>query len=342
MALALAAAHARAQPSPAAAGDDAITVVYASCPPQAIDERELINAAQVELAPARVEFVAVSALDAARRDFGRIDKDGTPTLWLRVCGSEPAQIGMIKDGMLSGQQTIDLSDSTPAVRSRALALALAEYYRAQQRALATPQHGEPSADGPARPSPAPATVAASPPATPPRDAGPARDVGAARDAATSLGWFAAVSFRDFTADGTWLLGPEAGVAIGPLRIGLSVLGHRNSDPLGAVTLGSATVLLAYQPLVIGRSPAFVPRVRAELGATYGVGQASGGVRGSDAVALQTSLLLEAPLRVSFGDTLHVELVPACGFAGGLRAHADRRDLATTRGPFFGLSLLLGR
>lgn len=311
-------------------------MVYASCAPQAIDERELIDAAQVELAPAHVEFVAVSALDVAGRDFARIDQDSTPTLWLRVCGSEPAQIGMIEDGMLGGRQAIDLSDSTPAVRSRALALALAEYYRAQLRARATPQRGEPNADAPARPPPAPTTAAASLPAT------PSRDAVAARDAATSLGWFAALSLRDFTADGTWLLGPEAGVAIGPLRIGLSALGHRNSDRLGAVTLGSATLLLSYQPLVIGRSPAFVPRVRAELGATYGVGQPAGGVRGSDALALQTAILLEAALRVSVGDTLHLELVPTCGFAGGLRARADRRDLATTRGPFFGVSLLLAQ
>lgn len=225
-------------------------------------------------------------------------RDGTPTLWLRVCGSEPAQIGMIKDGMLGGQQAIDLSDSTPAVRSRALALALAEYYRAQLRAPATPQHSEPSADGPARPSPAPATVAASPPAARARRGRRARCRHFARLVRRRI--LARLHRRRHMVVRT---GDRRGDRPAAHRVErLSILGHRNSDQLGAVTVGSATVLLSYQPLVIGRSPAFVPRVRAELGATYGVGQASGRVRGSDAVALQTALLLEAALRMSFGDT----------------------------------------
>lgn len=283
-----------------------LTIVQAACDgPTELDGQAVLQHLRAEVAPARVQVLTVPAPAAA-----------TGALWLRLCAGQAPELGLLVGGQPEERQTIDLSDSSQDTQSRTLAIAIAEFHRAHQ-----PLPIAPPAQAEAGPAP---TATPEPHAEPRVDARP--------------GWYVSTALRSFVADSTWTLGPEAGVAWGPLRFGVSALGHRSQVQLGFVWLMSATAVLAYEPFVFGSAPAIAPRIRGELGATFGFGNADADYRAESAVAPQAALALELPLRVPVAAAFSLELAAHVGLASGLRARDDDHILASTSDLFAGLSL----
>lgn len=321
-AIATAASSAGAQPDAAE-----VTLVSVRCEEDELSQIELVELLRVELAPLRVNRLELPAGDELPEREARM-------LWMESCSAKPPNFGIVEHGRVIARESIDLSDVAGEARSRALALALAEYYRVHFELKAA------AANQPEQP-PHPASRAAPTGATPREvPVPPASGPEAAKR--SKLQAYAAAVVRDFLHDATWLAGPEAGVQFGRIRLGAFALVNRSADAFGHVILGSACARFSYEIVLAGRAFELGVRVRGETGATFGTGQASGGagVKSADRWAWQTAALLELPLRARLGAALLGELAPSFGIGRGLVAHRDRARVASTDGLLFGVALAI--
>jgi hypothetical protein len=140
----------------------------------------------------------------------------------------------------------------------------------------------------------------------------------------------AVALPDALGDPTLLFGPALGLDLSRWHVGaVLLLGHAD-DPLGTVSIASATGAVGYDLWRSGEL-GFAARVRGEMGVTWATGEPRGVARARSAEALAAAGLLELAWLARLSGPWIVDLRIAPGYARGLGALASGSRSATTHG-----------
>jgi hypothetical protein len=293
----------------ALAGEDSgpVGVSVTECPASAVDKDRLLDLVRTELAP-RV----VSEGDTAAE-----------VVEISLCSgsSEVALVVLRAQGRNLAVRTVDLSDVAGDSRARTLAMAVAELITT----------GAP-----------PPNVERAAPVMPPPDRAPPPETPLARPpvalSSSAMPGFGAALRAHFTPL-TWLVGPWLGLSVGRVHGEALFLTTTNRPSLGKVTTSSAVGAAAVELLSLERQPSLGLRLRAELGVSWATGEpASTLVDEHPKTVLQAAGAAEGCSRLRLVGDLVGEVRLLAGLAHGLVASAGGEALASTDGPFVGLTL----
>jgi hypothetical protein len=314
-----------------------INLSILGCDASGVSADRLFELARTELAP---RLLAVS--------------DGSPkadelnaTVHLCLGSTHHALLVLGIEGQRSSERLVDLSDVVGDLRTRTLAVALAEFV----------------ASAPASPTMTGANAGnTSPPAATQDSKGPGRTVPQNIDVVPSLSnqesattassrragsahstrLSAGLALREFFAPQTRMFGPWISMTgnrwTGEL---IFLASNTTSDqPQGTVSLYDANLAGAYEFVTLGERPQVGLRLRGELGWVWASGRPKdqNSVQGLSSSAPQYALLLELLLKGAISRKLGIETRLTCGAAGGLTAQADKQAVATTNGFLVGGTL----
>ena len=137
---------------------------------------------------------------------------------------------------------------------------------------------------------------------------------------------------------TMLWGGLLGVEVDRFRASLICFIAQPSDPLGEAVVGIGSLGFGYDLWTLGADRMLAVGPHIELGTTFAMGNAVD-ARDSSSFTWQAALLGELGVRLPLSSAVRVDSSLRFGFARGLIARADDREMGTTHGLMF--ELLLG-
>jgi hypothetical protein len=293
----------------ARAEDASVVYVGGPCAPPGVLMPRVILILGAELAPTSVATLGVI-----------LPRPSDTLLGIDECTDAPpsARVTLWQRGERR-ERTVILTDVAPEMRSRTLALALAETLR------------DPEKTSPVAPGPPPWSAALSIlPATRPAFESEAHTDRADR-AEPAFGPWASAEGRFALAESTPVLGLAGGLAWKRVALGLVALGTRQRASIGAVSLGALAGRANVDALEL--DPHVRLRLTADLGIAAGTGSPDPAATGHSATSLHASLAVGIAPIIPVAPRWAFEGFAGAGYASSLTARVDGSDATSLAGWF---------